>query len=103
MCIKIPKLREEAEEPGHDAQIALNFPLNPNLEFTIADLGQINEQSLLGHMPYYPKFWATCIETVCKLSGMNDWQAATFQVRLVETACQMMGVETADALVHQLK
>ncbi len=66
VCIKIPRLHDEAEEAGYDAQIALNFPLNPNLEFQIANLSQINEQSPLGHLPYYPKFWAKCIETVCK-------------------------------------
>ncbi len=79
VCIKIPRLRDEVEEAGHDARIALNFPLNPYLEFKIANLGQITEPEL-GHLPYNPKFWAKCIETVCKLSGMNDRQVATFRV-----------------------
>ncbi len=78
VCIKILRLRDEAEEAGHDTQIALNFPLNLNLELKIAGLGQINEQSPLRHVPYYPKFWAMCTETVCKLLGMNDQLAATF-------------------------
>ncbi len=100
--IKIPRLRDEVEEAGHNAQIALNFPPNPNLEFKIADLGQINEQSPLNHVPYYPKFWATCAETVCKLAGMNNQLTATFRTWLMEMAYQMAGVGTADALVPQV-
>ncbi len=87
--VKIPRLRDESGKARQEVQIALNFPANSNLGFKIADLGQINDQSPLKHMPYYPKFWATCTETVCKLSGMGDQLASMFRTRVVETACQM--------------
>ncbi len=90
VCIKIPRLRDEVEKADHVANIALNFPLNPNLEFKIADLGQITKPEL-EHLPQNPKFWTKCVKTVCKLAGMNDRQPATFGVCIVEMACQMAG------------
>ncbi len=102
MRVKIPQLRDEPEEVRRDVQIALNFPSNSNLGFKIADLVQVNDQTPLKHMPYYPKFWAMCAETVCKLSGMSDQLAAMFRMRVVETACQMVGMDTADASVPRV-
>ncbi len=101
LCVKIPKLCDEMEGADHIAKVALNFPPDPNLEFKIANLGQITKPELQ-HLPQNPKFWTKCIETVCKLAGMNDRQAVTFGVRVVETACQMAGVETAEASVPQV-
>ncbi len=101
VCVKILKLRDEMEEVDHIAKVALNFPPDPNLKFRVADLGQITKPELQ-HLPQNPKFWTICIETVCKLAGMNDRQAATFGTCMVETACQMAGMETAEASVLQV-
>ncbi len=99
--IKIPKLWTEEEQADHITNIALNFPPTPNLEFKVSNLSHITKPEL-EQLPQNPKFWTKCIEMVCKLVGMMEWQASTFGVRIVETACQMMGVEMAESSVPQV-
>ncbi len=101
VCVKILKLWTKEEQADHIANIALNFLPTPNLEFKVSNLSQIAEPEL-DQLPQDPKFWIKCFEMVCKLSGMTEWQTNTFEIHAVEIACQMAGVEMAEALVPQV-
>ncbi len=88
----------EAEHTGQEVQIALDCVVNPNLRYTISNLGQIPTDQY-NFLPQSPAFWFHCNETTAELADMTSQQATVYVLRNLETATQMIRVDVAESSV----
>ncbi len=96
--VKIPRLANETEHEDQVAQIALNYSVDPNIQYTISNLGQIPTDQY-NFLPQNPAFWFCCNEITGWRAGMTPRQATVYALCNLETAIQMVGMDIAEFLV----
>ncbi len=80
------------------AQISLDYAGNPNLQYTINNLGQIPTDQY-NFLPQSPVFWFHCNEITAQQAGMTSRQATVYVLQNLEMAIQMVGVDIAKSSV----